>query len=181
MTSPPPAITSNDVQVPRAAERHRDLHDLGRLEPDETEVEPALRPHRDVADDGDGDQQQQPQAVKERRADPHHARRNLGDGHQHAQPEADACCLAEENVHVLACRAVEHDQAGRTDGQHAQQQRPVDVQHFEQAARQRQSALGAARLSGSGDFRPHSSLSPAGGTTDGVVGAAAGAASCGNR
>ena len=32
-------------------ERHRDLHELGRLEAHEAEVEPALRAHRDVADD----------------------------------------------------------------------------------------------------------------------------------
>ena len=48
------------VQEPRARQRHRELHDLRRLEAHDAEVEPALRAHGDVADEHDGDQQHEP-------------------------------------------------------------------------------------------------------------------------
>ena len=46
------------VQVPGAHHRHRELHDLGRLEADDAEVEPALRALADVARDRDDDEQE---------------------------------------------------------------------------------------------------------------------------
>ena len=77
------------------AQRHRDLHDLRRLEAHEAEIEPALRAHRDVADDRDRDQQQHAERVQERRPSMRmYARRNLRDGDHHAEREPDARGLA---------------------------------------------------------------------------------------
>ena len=55
------------VQVPGAGQRHRELHDLRRLEAHDAEVEPALRALGDVADERNRDEQQHADRVQEGR------------------------------------------------------------------------------------------------------------------
>jgi hypothetical protein len=66
------------MQIPRAQHRHGELHDLGGLEADEAQVEPALRALADVAGDVDDEQQHDAEHVDRQRGASQDVRVDLG-------------------------------------------------------------------------------------------------------
>src|SRR5882762_2363159 len=116
------------VHVPGAHHRYCELHQLGRLEAEQAEIQPALRAHTDVADRDNDEQQQAPERVHPRRAAAQevrvHARQQQhGDGAKQ-QPQRGA----HHRGRALAGGAVQHDQPERGDERETHHQRTVDFQ-----------------------------------------------------
>ena len=129
------------VQIPRAGQRHRELHDFRGLKAHEAQVEPALRAHRDVADEHHDEQQQQADARKPRARRANEARRNLRQHDHRDQAEREAHQLRLEHRRLLPRGAEQHDAA---DGAHQAQrdeQRAVQVQREQQPRGAGQCAL----------------------------------------
>ena len=78
------------VQVPGAHHRHRELHDLRRLEADHAEVEPALGALADVAGERDHHEQHQPEHVGGGREHAQEMVRYLRQHGEECEPDADA-------------------------------------------------------------------------------------------
>ena len=115
------------VQVPGAHHRHRELHDLGRLEADDAEVEPALRALADVAGERDDHEQHEPERVGRRREHAQEVVRHLRQQDEEREADADARELVEPERRVLARRAVEHEQAEAGHGDEAREQHAVEL------------------------------------------------------
>jgi len=150
-----------------------------RLEAHEAEVEPALRAHRDVTEQRDGDQQQYTDGIQPWRDGTQDAWWHLRDREHHAEAEPDACRLAQEHSDVLARGTEQYDQAGHAHGQHREQQRTVEVQRLEHTAGHCERALCAARVAWACDVDPHSSPSGTGAAS--IAGVAAPWCSAGSR
>ena len=72
------------LEIPGQHQRHGDLHQLGRLDAHEAEIEPAPRALGDVAEQRHGDQQQHADDIHRQRQVHQPLRRNLrGDAHHH--------------------------------------------------------------------------------------------------
>ena len=160
------------VQPPGAGHGHRELHDLGGLEADEAEVQPALRALADVAGDVDHDEQHDAE-IHSGSDEPaqeggfHLRQRAHGDA---AERGADGA--VDDAVPVLARGAVQHDEAVERDQPEAHEQRTVELQRAENAAGGGEGAA-AARADFDG-FVHHSSPGAAGATTAAPVGATTG-------
>ena len=124
------------VHVPGAHHRHRELHDLGRLEAHEADVEPALRALADMTGHVDHDQQQHADDVGDRREQAQSTAgwRDLASASRAAMAMAMFTRVMLDHFHVLPGGAVHHQNAdAHDDGQHAGQ-RTVQPQRAQRAA-----------------------------------------------
>ena len=115
-------------QVPGHHHGHRKLHHFGRLETNETQVQPALCTFADIAHHQHGDQQRQPESVQPGRPALQPLRPQLGNDYHATKGDAQANNLAGHQLIVATGRAVQHKQSQRRDCQQAKQQRRVKVQ-----------------------------------------------------
>ena len=143
----PPATASPAAAAARAGtrrhHRHRELHELARLEAEQSEVEPALRAHADVADRRHHQEQQAAARVQPGRG----AAQEVGVDLRQQQHRRGAQCQARAGAHhggqVLAGGAVEHHETVGGDQRQAHHQRPIDLQRKQHARRAGQGAPGA--------------------------------------
>ena len=109
----------------------------------QSEVEPALRAHADVADAATTKQQEDADRVQPRRRAAQKVGLTLREHSIATVPSAEAHDRAHDRGQALAGGAVEHDEAVGGDQREADHQRPVDLQRGQHARRAGQGAPGA--------------------------------------
>ena len=114
--------------MPGQHHRHRDLKDLGGLEPNHAEVQPALRPLADLTDRQHPDEHDDAQQVEQRRPAAQLRRRDLGDRDHDREGDAETDHLRLHLGRVLIAGAVENHQPVAAQGQQSDQQRQIQMQ-----------------------------------------------------
>ena len=115
------------VEIPRQHERHRDLHQLGRLYAREPDVQPAPGAVHDLAGQRHAEEQRDPQQIGRQRQSLEVVRRDVGDHPHHGQRDQHVHELRAHARDVCAGRAVEHHQAGHHQCKQRGEQKPVDM------------------------------------------------------
>ncbi len=114
------------VEIARQRQHQRDLHDLGGLDLDETEIDPALRAHADLALDLDEDQQEKAEQIEKIGvAQPELEVEDRDHQHQQ-QPGGEARHLARHpGIDIAVGRGIEHREADAGDHRQEQDEPPA--------------------------------------------------------
>ena len=119
------------LEIPGEYQRQGNLEQLGRLERDHAQVQPAPRSVTDFTEQGDADQQHHARDIQRRTKLGQDVRRHVGN-HQHdRQRQRDIDQVAADACRALSRGARHHRQADAEQCQHQQQQHAVEMAHPE--------------------------------------------------
>ena len=145
------------MQKPRDRHRHRELHDLGRLEADDSQIQPALRALADVSNAVDDEQQEDADRVQPGRCAAQEVRIHLGEQQHRGRAECEAPERAIDDDQALARGAVENDQAIHRHQGESDDQRAIELQLKQNSGRAGQGASGSGA---GGDFFVNHAVNP---------------------